>query len=136
MKYEDLKKILARNETISKYCMLTGCYEKYCSATKLTIVEIGGKRRSRYENPEEANEFLSYITPAVERFCDNVDIGKGRRVNVFKMGYGLELAQHPINIAIAIKHSRSAIKDSLAYLGCSDELTRVYALMKAHNMVG
>jgi hypothetical protein len=48
--------------------MLTGCYEKYCSATKLTIVEIGGKRRSRYENQEEANEFLSYITPAVERF--------------------------------------------------------------------
>ena len=132
MKYEDLKKILARNETIKKYCMLIGCYEKYCEATKLIIDE---NHHSRYENREKALEFLGYITPAVERFCDNVDIGKGRRVNVYKMGIGVELAQHPINIAIAIKHGRSAIKDSLAYLGCHDELKRVYTLMKEHNMV-
>lgn len=133
MKYEDLKKILARNETIKKYCMLTGCYEKYCEATKLIIDE---NHHSRYENRDKALEFLGYITPAVERFCDNVDLLKGRRGNVYKMGIGLELAQHPINIAIAIKYRRSAIKESLAHLECPDELPRVYALMKAHNMVG
>lgn len=132
MKYEDLKKILARNETIKKYCVLTGCYEKYCEATKLIIDE---NHHSRYENREKALEFLAYITPAVERFCENVPVN-GKHVNVFKMGIGVELAQHPINIAIAVKYKRSAIKESLKKLEIPDELTRVYALMKAHNMVG
>lgn len=132
MKYEDLKKILARNETIKKYCMLTSCYEKYCEATKLIIDE---NHHSRYENRERALEFLAYITPAVERFCENVPVN-GKRVNVFKMGIGVELAQHPINIAIAVKYKRSAIKESLNKLEIPDELPRVYALMKAHNMVG
>ena len=69
MKYEDLKKILARNETIKKYCMLIGCYEKYCEATKLIIDE---NHHSRYENREKALEFLVNCSPVTSSVRDSV----------------------------------------------------------------
>lgn len=131
---------LNRNRTISLYCMLTGCYEKFCEATKLSFKGSGDGRHAVYENAGEANAFLSYITPAVERFCDGacVNTSTWNRGNAYRNGCSPDNYPHPIAVAIAIKHRRGAVKESLKRVGCEDveaEIRRVYALMKIHNMV-
>lgn len=110
-----------RNRTVALYCMLTGRYHEYCSKCAMRMDE---HRHARYISERDADEFLGYITPAVERFCGDS----------FAKGLNPDTPPHPIAIAIAIRHGRSAIRDTLAKLGCPGELARVWELMKAHGM--
>ena len=110
-----------RNRTISLYCMLTGRYHEYCSKCARYKAWDG---LSAYVSERDAHEFLAYVTPAVERFCGDS----------FAKGLNPDTPPHPIAIAIAIRHGRSAIRDTLAKLGCPGELNRVWELMKAHGM--
>lgn len=112
---------LNRNRTISLYCMLTGRYAEYCSKCKVYRNECG--RVVPYSGRDNA-EFLAYITPAVERFCGNW----------FSEGKNPDLLPHPIAIAVAVRNGYSAVRGSLAMLGCPGELNRVWELMKAHGM--
>ena len=121
---------LNRNRTISLYCMLTGCYEKFCEATKLSFKGSGDGRHAAYENADEANDFLSYITPAIERVCEGacVNTRTWNRGNAYRNGCSPDNYPHPIAVAIAIKHRRGAVKESLKRVGCEDveaEIRRV-----------
>lgn len=110
-----------RNRAISLYCYLTGRYADYCAKCAMRMDE---HRHARYISERDADEFLGYITPAVERFCGDA----------FEKGLNPDALPHPLAIAMAIHHRRGALRESLAMLGKSAELSRVYALMKQHGM--
>ena len=114
-------RILNRQRTISQYCNLTNRYAEYVDKCARIKDEIG----FHYKSETDANEFLSYIIPAVERFC-------GQQ---YREGKDPDVLPHRIAIAIAIKFRRSNIRKSLEIFGCPEELNIVYALMKEHGMI-
>lgn len=112
---------LNRNRAISLYCFLTGRYAEYCQKCKCYRNECG---KVVPYSEHDCNEFIAYITPSVERFCGEW----------FRGGSDPDVLPHPIAIAIALRNGYSAVRESLARLGCPGELNRVWELMKAHGM--
>lgn len=121
-----------RTRTIARYCELTGLGKKYREVS-MTHKEVGGSLNGAYEynDVEGRREFISYIAPAVERFCGEW-YTEGRNPDWFP---------HPIFIATHLIHGRNdAIKECIekstpnAKALAKALVIKTYQLMHEHNM--
>ena len=118
----DIVDAINRNRTIKRYCELTGHGMKYAEVS--VRIKDGGKWR--YVNQRAHDEFIAYITPAVNRFC-GIE---------FSEGANPDWLPHPIATATHIINGMgSIVKKCFAELQMMPKLSEIWKNMNEHGMI-
>lgn len=118
----ELQRRINRSACIRRYCELTGNDAKFREVS--VMLRENGKWR--YVNERAHDEFIAYISPAVERFC-------GR---FFTDGENPQWLPHPIAIATHIVNGRGAsVKACMQQVQDMALLSEVWRKMHDHGMV-